>query len=157
MLHRSYSTYRKYQQNRKTQNINTGHIEWVILVQETKTQKQQRVFLKTSRLICTTEKYTKAFHGWYIWMSSKPLFNLLNSSWKSTRDQHNFQYFRFLTKGRSLLTTQEERNFTAKKRLCSQNSSYETGDGKPRKIHLLYNDVKRDHESILENDIKGLL
>ena len=48
-------------------------------------------------------------------------------------------------------------NFTAKKRLCSQKSSHETGDGKPREIHLLYNDVKRDHESILENDIKGLL
>lgn len=48
-------------------------------------------------------------------MSSKPLFNLLNSSWKSTGDQHNFQYFRFLTKGRSLLATQEERNFTAKR------------------------------------------
>lgn len=103
----------------------------------------------TPQVTCTTDKYTRTFTNWKRWVRSKLLKKLLNSAWKKTGANRNFQPFQLPTINKTLTITRHERDFRSQHNLCVRCGNHTNNDGKQCELHPLYDDVKIDNRTIL--------
>lgn len=109
------------------------------------------------QVICTTDKYHKAFKNWNIWIKSQLLRVTINSHWKTTGVERTFQSFKFPMKNKKLDITKQEKEFRADNGLCPYCGNHKLNDGNPCESHPMYNDAMLDNDKVLNVDINTLV
>ncbi|CDO53373.1 Hypothetical protein, no similarity [Geotrichum candidum] len=111
----------------------------------------------TPTITCTTDKFTRTFSSWSCWMRSRPLKELLNSTWEKTGPKRNFQPFQLPTINKPLSITRYERDFRSQHNLCTRCGNHSDDDDKQCELHPLYDDVKINDKTILGRDLLSFL